>query len=118
METSHYKEKLETELKTLEGELQSVGQKNPDNPKDWEAVQPPENVLVMDENEVADTIEDYETNTAILKNLEIRYNQVKDALSRIENNTYGKCEIGGEMIEGERLEANPAATTCIAHKDN
>ena len=29
--------------------------------------------------------------------------------------TYGSCEISGEAIEVERLEANPAARTCKAH---
>jgi RNA polymerase-binding transcription factor DksA len=117
MDTNHYKEKLEKELATLEAELKTVGEKNPDNPNDWEAVPPPENVATADENDVADTIEDFETNTAILKRLEIRYNEVKDALGRIGNGTYGTCEISGDPIEQERLEANPAARTCIKHKD-
>jgi len=117
MNTDHLKQKLEAEEVLLKGELKSVGRINPDNPKDWEATPPPENVAMTDENEVADTIEDFEQNTAILKQLEIRYNQVKAALARIESGAYGKCEINGEMIEKERLEANPAARTCIAHKE-
>lgn len=117
MNTEHYKTKLEEEMKLLEEELQSVGRKNPDNPNDWEAKPPSENILMADENEVADTIEDFEQNTAILKQLEIRYNEIKGALSRMEAGNYGKCEVSGEMIEEERLEANPAARTCIAHKD-
>ena len=50
-----------------------------------------------------------------MKELEIRYNEVKEALKRIEEGTYGICRVSGEQIEPERLEANPAATTCIKH---
>ncbi|PIR40297.1 MAG: hypothetical protein COV33_00540 [Candidatus Zambryskibacteria bacterium CG10_big_fil_rev_8_21_14_0_10_34_34] len=73
------------------------------------------NVDSADSNEVADNIEEFESNTAVLKELEIRYNDVKDALTKIEKNEYGMCEVSGEEIEEERLIANPAARTCKAH---
>lgn len=117
LDIPHFKQKLEAELATLEAELKSVGRKNPDNPNDWEAKPPVENIPMADENEVADTIEDFEQNAAILKQLEIRYNEVKGALKRIADGTYGTCKVTGDPIELERLEANPAAETCIAHKD-
>ena len=60
-------------------------------------------------------IEDYETNTAILKQLEIQLNDVKDALLKIEDGTYGQCEVNGHLIEEGRLRANPAARTCMEH---
>lgn len=111
------KKKLEEEKVLLEDELKSVGRVNPDNSKDWEAKPADLDILPSDENDMSDGIEELENNTAILKQLEIRYNQVKDALIRIETDSYGKCEIGGEMIEEERLEANPASRTCIEHKE-
>ncbi|MCK5059527.1 MAG: TraR/DksA C4-type zinc finger protein [Candidatus Pacebacteria bacterium] len=114
IETEHLKKKLEEELKILEGELKSVGRRNPDNPADWEAL-PESNEKFADFNETADTIEGYEENTAILKQLEIRFNEVKDALKRIEEEKYGVCKECGKLIEKERLEANPAAQTCEVH---
>ena len=48
-------------------------------------------------------------------NLKVRYNDVKDALHKIETTGYGVCEVCGEKIEEDRLEANPAARTCKAH---
>ncbi len=117
MNTEHYKAKLEAELKTLETELKSVGRKNPSNPADWEATQPDMNVMAADENEVADTIEEYEDNSAILKDLEVRYNEIKDALGRIEDGSYGTCSVCGAPIEEGRLDANPAATTCMQHME-
>ncbi|MBI2096268.1 MAG: TraR/DksA C4-type zinc finger protein [Candidatus Taylorbacteria bacterium] len=116
IEISRYKQKLFEEIKTLEDELKSVGRRNPANPADWEAT--PErgwDALPADENEVADSIEEFEENSAILKQLEIRYNEVKNALKRVEDGTYGICVVGGEEIEADRLEANPAATTCKKH---
>jgi len=113
---NHYKALLEDELKTLKEELQSLGRKNPNNPKDWEATPEADPINhPADPNVEADQIEEYEERTAILKQLEIRWNEIKSALTRIENNTYGMCEIDGKEIETERLQANPAARTCIAH---
>lgn len=117
IDTSHFKTLLEDELAKLEAELKTVGRKNPDNPKDWEAKPADFDSTDPDENVVADAIEEYEGNAAILKQLEIRYNQVKNALARIEHNTYGICKISHEPIETERLEANPAAETCIEHRE-
>ncbi|OGG47759.1 hypothetical protein A3D66_00995 [Candidatus Kaiserbacteria bacterium RIFCSPHIGHO2_02_FULL_50_9] len=118
MDTSHLKNKLEAELQKLEGELTSIGERNPSNPADWEAIAPDMNIPAADPNEVADSIEEYETRSGELKELEIRYNEVKGALERLEKGTYGICRIGGEPIEPERLEANPAATTCMKHLEN
>lgn len=109
------KEKLEKELSLLEVELSSIGRKNPNNQADWEAVPAKMDVSASDENAVADTIEEYEGNTAVLKQLEIRYNEVRCALERMEKGTYGVCSVGGEQIEEDRLMANPAATTCKKH---
>jgi len=110
-----YKTKLEAEKALLEKELLTVGRRNPDNPADWQATPAVMDILKADENEKADTIEEFETNTAILKQLEIRYNNVKDALERIAKGTYGKCSVCDKEIEADRLEANPAATTCKIH---
>lgn len=40
---------------------------------------------------------------------------VENALSRVENGTYGECEVCGEQIEEQRLEALPYATLCMEH---
>jgi len=42
---------------------------------------------------------------------------VENALSRIENGTYGECEVCGEQIEEQRLEALPYATLCMEHAE-
>lgn len=116
LDLNYFKSKLESELSLLETELKDVGQKNPTNQSDWEATPPKDfEVDSADENEAADKIEEYEGNAAVLKELETKYNDLKVALDKIEAGTYGVCEISGEPIESDRLEANPAARTCKAH---
>ena len=39
--------------------------------------------------------------------------KVKEALERIENDTFGICEVCGEEISEERLKARPVTTLCI-----
>ena len=113
-DTTVYKELLDVEKEKLEKELSTIGRRNPSNPADWEAL-PDDTGQESDPGDVADLIKNYEGNTAILKDLEVRYNQVLSALARIENGSYGICSVSGEAIEEDRLTADPAATTCKAH---
>lgn len=115
IDTAYFKKKLEKELENLETELKSVAHINPSNPKDWEASSGEVDINASDSADIADNIESYESNTAVLKPLEIQYNNVKLALEKIKKGTYGICEISGEPIEKARLEANPAARTSVAH---
>ncbi|GAA3688867.1 hypothetical protein GCM10022420_086280 [Streptomyces iranensis] len=36
-----------------------------------------------------------------------------EALERLDRGAYGRCELCGEPIPAERLEARPSATTCV-----
>lgn len=119
MNTEHFEQKLSEELKTVEQELKSVGVQNPQNPADWEATEREMDVMsaAADSNEAADKQEEYVGNRAIVDQLEIRYNAINCALKKIEDGSYGTCELNGHTIEEDRLEANPAARTCIAHMD-
>ena len=111
----HFKELLLKERGLIENELKTVGWKNPLAKSDWEAVEPDVDRDRADEAEVADNIEQFESNSAILEKLEARYKDVSDAISKIDNGAYGVCEISGEEIELDRLEANPSARTCKKH---
>ena len=65
--------------------------------------------------EIAEKMESYEENTAVLKQLEIKYNEVKEALARTYNGTFGHCINCKKEIEDDRLSANPSAKTCKEH---
>jgi RNA polymerase-binding transcription factor DksA len=114
----YFKEKLLSEKANLEKDLSTVGRINPDNPKDWEATPGDVNEHSADPNKLADNVEDYEARTATLKELEDSLKDVTDALEKIEKGTYGICEISGNQIEEDRLEANPSARTCKSHLNN
>jgi len=110
-----YKVKLEEELKLLETELAAIG-KEDEETGDWEAVPENDNKSqeVQDEGDMAERAEDYEERSSILSVLETRLNDIKSALAKIEDNTFGNCEICGGKIEEERLDVNPSAKTCEA----
>jgi RNA polymerase-binding transcription factor DksA len=112
-----FKKKLEAELKTVEGELKGVAVQDPNNPKNWSSKETEMETMspVADPNEAADKIEEYNEHRAITGELEVRYNDIKAALEKIEQGKYGVCEVSGETIEEDRLEANPAARTCKSH---
>lgn len=108
----YFKKKLLDEKEKLEGELKTVGHINPDNPNDWEPTPSDINTRESDPNKRADYIEEYENNTAILKQLETQLLDVNHALKKMDEGTYGICEDLGTEIPRGRLEANPAARTC------
>ncbi len=43
-------------------------------------------------------------------------NQVRDALKRIENGTFGKCVVDGGLIEEKRLKEVPWTPYCLKHQ--
>ena len=114
MKTEHFRKKLEAEKIKLESEMGKIGRRNPLVPNDWEPAPLEENVE-SDIVDQADIIVNRENDTAILADLEAHYDTILAALSRIEKGTYGKCDVCGSKIGEERLEADPAATTCIKH---
>ncbi len=112
LNTEHFKKLLLKEKARLEKDLSSLGRVNPDNPQDWEATPSDESEEKSpDLNKMADAVEDFEARTATLKELESYLQEVNHALAKIEAGTYGICEVSGEPIEEDRLEAYPAART-------
>ncbi|PIS13578.1 MAG: hypothetical protein COT67_01040 [Candidatus Tagabacteria bacterium CG09_land_8_20_14_0_10_41_14] len=115
MNIEYFKNKLEEEKTNLEKHLSRIARQNPKDPEDWQTN--PENLNIMnsDPNEQADVFEESASKEAVEKEIEDRLNEIKSALRKIEDGTYGICEKGGCKIEKKRLEVNPAATTCIEH---
>jgi DnaK suppressor protein len=110
-----FKTKLVAEKAMLETELGGISKKSPSSVGGWEATSGGMEVDTADENEVADKLEELEENTGIVSQLDKQLIEVDAALSRIENGTYGLCEICGKEIEPERLMANPSARISIKH---
>jgi RNA polymerase-binding protein DksA len=57
-----------------------------------------------------------ERSLAIENELQRELERINHALERVADGSYGVCEVGGEEIPVERLEARPAATLCIVHQ--
>ena len=109
-----YERLLKDEKLLLENELSGISEKNPQNPAEWDAV--PENKTEeADLNVAADIHEDVEERHGVSDELEKRLVDVNAALARIEEGTYGVCEVCGGRIEEDRREADPAAPTCTEH---
>ncbi len=111
---THYKHKLEEERSKLLAELGGIGSRDPKS-HEWEATATREDTENADSNSSADRFEDFEEKSALMTPLKAKLAQVESALKRIEDGTYGKCRVCNGPIEEARLEANPAAETCISH---
>jgi RNA polymerase-binding transcription factor DksA len=115
MNTDKYKALLETEAEKLKNDLQELGVQNPEVKSDWVERADDLETTSADLNDVADRTEEYDERRATLATLESRYNDVRRALQKIKDGKYGICEVAGEPIEEDRLEANPSARTCKDH---
>ncbi|HXK35411.1 MAG TPA: TraR/DksA C4-type zinc finger protein [Candidatus Paceibacterota bacterium] len=117
MDLKEIKNKLVAEKKLVEEELASLGIFDKEK-KDWGAQSvPAETADRADDNTAADYSEEYAEKVATVEILEFRLKDINDALKRLANDNYGKCFVCGESIEEKRLLANPAAKTCIKHKE-
>ena len=56
-----------------------------------------------------------EKDFSLLEQLEAEIGDLDAALRKIDDGTYGTCEICGKEIDAERLEARPGTRTCIDH---
>lgn len=52
---------------------------------------------------------------SILAQVEGELADVERALARLDDGSYGTCEVCGEPIDGERLRIEPATARCGAH---
>lgn len=116
-----YRILLEEEKTRLERELQTFATENPEKSGDWRATFP--TVITGDESysrsapdEQADLGEEYESELAQERVLELRLQEVNRALERIRAGTFGTCKTCGKPIPKDRLGANPAAEHDIEHQ--
>ncbi len=105
---------LETEQESLLEELATHGKVSGG---DWQGDAGGLTGEDADPTDAADKIEELVTNVPLVEALEKQMRDVKDALAKIDKGTYGVCEVDGEEIPLERLQASPAARTCIKHAE-
>ena len=110
-----YKEALERDLSQIVEDLKGLGIHNPQIEEDWIATPGGDVNTEPDANVAADRAEDWAERRATLAPLETRFNNINRALKKIEDGSFGICEIGGEQIEEDRLDFHPSSRTCKAH---
>jgi DnaK suppressor protein len=54
---------------------------------------------------------------SMLVNEQALLTEVEEALKRIDEGTYGRCIVGGELIPEKRLEAIPWTSRCLKHEE-
>ena len=113
-DTTAIRDYLEQELARITTELQTIATHDEET-DDWVAVPETANAPDADDNTDADIVEDWNERRAIVATLETEYQDIKRALRKLDDGTYGICEISGEPIEEDRLAAIPTARTCKAH---
>jgi DnaK suppressor protein len=80
-------------------------------PQEWEAAG--DNTPLSEAADAAQVIEERETGTQLLDWLVGRSVELRDALRRIDDGTYGVCEACDQFIHPERLLALPEAPLCL-----
>lgn len=115
-ELEELRDALEVELATIEEELAAHGRIRSDNGM-WQAVTTGADGEEADQTDIADNIEEFVTNVPLVEEWETRHREIKNAIQLIDTGLYGLCSECGEEIPFERLEANPAATTCVEHAE-
>lgn len=114
MNTAHYKDLLLKEQDGLIEAMKTMGQLQDAVSGHWETHTDPDENKELEPDALADKFEEETTNEGVLDTLESRLKEITDALARIDNGSYGKCAKCGKEIEKEKLEANPATTTCLS----
>jgi len=112
---------LEKERDLLTKELETIATPDPNLPGDWDIKHEEwEETEITSEEELEsgvniNEIDEDMKNKALSDHLELRLKEVNNALKRIEDKTYGICQVCQKEIPLERLKANPAASTDIEH---
>ena len=102
---------LEAEKDAVEEELVSYGKLSD---KGWEGSSESDGEEA-DPIDAADNIEELGVNAPLVAELETRRKDIIAALEKMDKGTYGICEVSGDPISYDRLEANPAARTLVEY---
>jgi DnaK suppressor protein len=114
IDTTSFRTKLDAERARIVSDLELIALYD-EMTGEWSAIPDAEELKESDDNNEADGIEEWNERRATVSALEVTFRNINRALQKISDGTYGICEIGGELIEPERLEFLPTARTCTSH---
>lgn len=104
------KKMLQDEKAQLEKQLGEFAEVNPKNREDFNATFPQ---IGDKDDENAAEVDTYSTNLTLERTLESALRDVKAALIRIDEGSYGVCKYCGKEIPVKRLLARPTSGACI-----
>lgn len=109
------KDKLITEKKRIEEELQTFAKKDERLKDDWDTKFPRFNSGAGSQamEDEASEVEEYVSKLPVEYSLEKRLHDINVALEKIKNGKYGRCEKCGKPIPKERLKVAPEARFCL-----
>jgi RNA polymerase-binding transcription factor DksA len=102
-------EQLKKEEESLLQQITAVGSKNPAVSGDFEPTMP--SYGDSEEDTINESV-DLDRNIAVESKLEERIEEVRAALLRIKQGTFGSCTACGAPIEENRLQSMPTARNC------
>jgi DnaK suppressor protein len=105
-----YRQRLQAELEELTAQAAELEQAATDNT-------PAASGEVAFDEEFSDAASytfERERDLSLSNNARDLIEKIGHALARMERGTYGRCEVCGDPIEPERLDALPYATLCLA----
>lgn len=114
MDAEHARQLIESERERLQGlvrerEAEGIGtQSESDQISELSS-------LDQHQGDIGTETFEREKDFSLLEQLEAELGDLEAALRKVEEGTYGTCEICGKEISAERLEALPGARTCIEH---
>ena len=109
MDTERFRKSLLEERERLSSTIEHLHETNSSSLEDETEEETFDNHLADSATATLDREIDY----TLEENAENLLRAIDQALERIENGSYGKCERCGQQIAEERLEAIPHATRCI-----
>jgi RNA polymerase-binding transcription factor DksA len=102
--------KLEKNKALLEEMLGRFAKKDPSLEGDWDTIFPKTGNSDMED--MADAVEEYASLLPIEHALEIKLKNVDEAIKKIKERAYGKCEICKKEISIEKLSLSPETKKC------
>jgi RNA polymerase-binding transcription factor DksA len=114
IDTDEYRKLLEEEKARLTGAVQFLERENPGSMSE-ELGELTDGATDNHLGDMATEMYDRELDQGLEEGAQQTLDEIEAALIRIEDGTYGVCEIGGEPIGAERLAAIPWTRYCIKH---
>ena len=115
METEEARRRLQDERARLEGLRSNFDDEHLSDQSEGESLG---ELSSLDQHQADLGTETFERekDLAILERVEAELTDVEYAVRRLEDGTYGTCEVCGREIDEERLRALPATRLCVEHQ--